>query len=176
MLVIGDYEFEKVCMIELPEDKNLPQVLQPQARYINPHGLKRHGHGDGPFCYFRIPKRSESGVYAILVSSEVQYIGITRNLTARFNGGYACISPRKCFEGGPQTSCRINNLIYQSISNKNKVVLYFHGVSFSQAKAIENELINAYATKYPKGWNIRGGGIAQNLAKSSIGLNCILDK
>ena len=88
-----------------------------------------------------------SGVYALIVSGKVHYIGECEDLSRRYNAGYGNISPRMCFNGGQDTNCRVNNLIYVAASEGNEIELWFHSTpSFKAAElellAIEHRLWN----------------------------------
>jgi hypothetical protein len=57
---------------------------------------------------------------------DIRYVGECANLSARFNAGYGNISPKNCFKGGQETNCRLNNLIYASVSSGERLSLFFH--------------------------------------------------
>lgn len=103
-------------------------VLQflPQDRYLNARGLSLNNYGAGPFCKFSITnKLPVSGVYIIVVNTEIMYVGECANLSARFNSGYGNISPKNCYKGGQETNCRINNMIYSEMLKGKCVSLRF---------------------------------------------------
>ena len=43
--------------------------------------------------------------------------------------GYGNISPSNCFKGGQETNCRINALIYATVSRGERVHLWFHATA-----------------------------------------------
>ena len=110
---LDGYEFEHVSEIEpLRNPDGSVQEFMPQSRYANRSAIKLNKYGQGPFCKFKIPNRfNHSGVYAVIASTKVMYIGETINLSTRYNMGYGNISPRNCFLKGQETNCRLNNLI-----------------------------------------------------------------
>jgi hypothetical protein len=139
-MAVGKYVFSKVCDIEaLREESGEVVKFLPQQRYDNVHKLKLNKYGAGPYCKFKIPNNlNVTGVYAIVVSGKVKYIGECINLSARYNMGYGNISPRNCFVGGQETNCRINNLIFWVASKGQDVSLWFFETN--EYKKIENEL------------------------------------
>ena len=127
-LLIGGYAFKYLCEIEPErnEDGTL-RVSAPQCRYSNGEGLALNKYGTGPFCKFKIPWNiTKSGVYAFVVNGHAKYVGECENLSKRFNMGYGNISPRNCYRGGQETNCRINTLLFESVSEGLKVALWFH--------------------------------------------------
>lgn len=99
----------------------------PQARYRDAGTVPLNKYGCGPFCKFKIPWNiSLSGVYALVVGKEAQYVGECTNLSSRFNMGYGNISPCICFLGGQGTTCRVNNLILKKVKTGLDVDLWFH--------------------------------------------------
>jgi hypothetical protein len=79
-----------------------------------------------------------SGVYVLTINDEVQYAGECANFAARFNAGYGNISPRNCFEKGQETNCRLNNLVYSTITAGETVTLCFFQTA--DYKRVEAEL------------------------------------
>ena len=125
---LAGYDFELVCVIAPIRAPN-GEVCRymPQAAFKNERLLPLNRYGEGPFCKFKIPNGyKQSGVYALLVSERVQYVGECNNLSQRYNMGYGNISPRNCFKGGQETNCRVNNLIYQAAVLGDPVSLWFH--------------------------------------------------
>ncbi len=136
---IEGYAFERVLGIKpLRSFDGTIQSVMPQTRYRNKDNLSLHNYGQGPFCKFKVPAAlQQAGVYAISVDGCVKYIGECENLTVRFNMGYGNISPRNCFDGGQQTNCRINALVYQSSVKGQEIDLWFHGTkSFKQVEQV----------------------------------------
>src|SRR5713226_473709 len=139
-LLVGGYEFERVCAIEPARnpDGSIKEIM-PQSRYRNSSGFPLNRYGAGPFCKFKIPNdRKFCGVYAITVEDSVKYIGECVDLTSRYNMGYGTISPRNCFAGGQETNCRLNNLILLAVRGGAKVSLWF--LPTDEFKAVEHEL------------------------------------
>lgn len=126
---IANYDFVHVGEIEPQRSEDgAVRTLLPQSRYKNTDGLRLHNYGHGPFCKFKVASRIKGrGVYAIVVGGELRYIGLSGNLSSRFSGnGYGHVAPRMCFVGGPETTCRLNNLIYQAATSGNRISLWFH--------------------------------------------------
>lgn len=113
--------------------------FHPQKDYRNRKGLPLSKYGRGAFCRFSIEPHDQPGVYILVVSGEVIYIGETRNLSQRFNMGYGCISPRGCFSGGQSTNCKINKAILRLSVMGKDIALYF--LRTSRHKQIERELL-----------------------------------
>ena len=67
-----------------------------------------------------------SGVYVLTVDEEPRYVGECANFSARFNAGYGNISPKNCFEGGQETNCRLNSLLYSAALAGQQVSLWFY--------------------------------------------------
>lgn len=148
---IGIYSFKAVCRIVPKLDSNgYPIVYMPQSKYRNIDNLPLNGYGHGPFCKFKVPNGiDKSGVYALLVNDDIEYIGQCEKLSPRWNTGYGNISPKNCFEGGQSTNCRVNNLILNAFKGGNQINLFFHETK--DIDAIEADLIN----KLKPGWNIK---------------------
>lgn len=147
---IEQVKFEKVCTIK-PEHDSAGQikVVMPQGRYRNDKDLPLHPYGRGPFCKFKIPRNiQKNGVYAVVVSGTLKYIGECVNLSSRYNMGYGNISPRNCFKGGQQPNCRINNLIYSASQSGQSIEVWFHETA--DHKSIES---NLRASQMPE-WNL----------------------
>ena len=149
-LHVGGYDFLKVCSIE--PDRNADGTIRelvPYPRYQNARGFALNRYGVGPFCHFKIPAIRNSGVYLIVVSEQVKYIGECANLGSRYNSGYGTISPRKCFSGGQETNCRVNNLILLAAKRSQEISLWF--LQTDAYKAIEQDL----RTSHRPDWNRR---------------------
>lgn len=136
---IGGLQFSHICSIA-PDRAPNGEIAQfmPQPRYLNQRGLALHRYGNGPFCRFKIPGNHRvSGVYAYIVDGALSYIGRCENLSSRVNMGYGTISPKNCFNGGQQSNCRLNNLIFSACSASSTVDLYFHATpDFVQVEAL----------------------------------------
>lgn len=139
-LQIGETTFTLVCEISPARtSEGILLVVYPQNRYQNAAGLRLNRYGAGPFCKFKIPnKYTVAGVYILSVNGEPKYVGECENLASRYNTGYGNISPRNCFEGGQETNCRINNLIYDSLFRQNVVKLWF--LATPDYKSLETKL------------------------------------
>ncbi len=140
-LRLGLYDFHRVCQIEPRRTADgSVQEFKPQTAYKNDGGLALNRYGAGPFCRFSIPSNLQfSGCYAILVNSEVRYVGECGNLSARYNMGYGLISPRNCFKNGQETNCRINNLLLQAAKGNSEIALWF--LPTEDYKIAERELL-----------------------------------
>lgn len=124
---LGGYSFKFICNIE-PEriDSGAVKPYLPQKRYRNTKGLSLNKYGKGPYCKFFIPRNlNKCGVYALTIDDQLIYIGECLNLSSRFNMGYGNISPRNCYQGGQETNCRLNHLIYSEVSKGATVSLWF---------------------------------------------------
>lgn len=132
--------FEYVCDIEPErEEAGSFRVHMPQDRYAKRADVPLNRYGAGPFGKFKIPRNYKiSGVYALTIDGELKYVGEAANLSARYNAGYGNISPKNCYKGGQETNCRLNNLIFEAVSNGSVVGLWFHPTD--NYKALELEL------------------------------------
>jgi hypothetical protein len=150
-LKLVDYIFKGVSKIVPDLDENGdPIEYKPQLRYNNVDDLPLNEYGKGPFCKFKIPSGIyASGVYALLVSDAVKYIGQCDNLSKRWNTGYGNISPRNCFVGGQPTNCRLNSFILIAFKANSNLNLFFYQTN--DYDAIESELIKRYSPE----WNIQ---------------------
>jgi len=151
---LGGYEFVNVCEIE-PVRGVIGDIeaLFPQSRYAQTDKAKLHKYGQGPFCKFKIPSGINlPGVYALVTSQRLKYIGRCNSLSKRFNAGYGNISPRNCFTtntNGQETNCRLNNLIYTTILEGQPIGLWFH--PSQDFTLIEKKLLKALGPP----WNLR---------------------
>jgi hypothetical protein len=138
-MIVEGYSFEWVAEIApvRASDGSINTYL-PQDRYQNERGLALNRYGAGPFCKFSIPwSFAKAGVYLIVVSGAIRYVGECANLSSRFNMGYGNISPRNCFKGGQETNCRLNALIYEGSSRGERIELWFHPTEdYKRAEAI----------------------------------------
>jgi hypothetical protein len=152
----GNYTFQYICNIQLlTEADGHVRTFMPPQEYKNRKGLLLpiHEYGQGPFCYFRIPKNLLiMGVYILTVNDEPYYVGECENLSKRYNTGYGQISARNCFKGGQSTNCRINMLIFESYKNGSKIELWF--LRTDKRKEIESELIPKMNVR--QRWNRKG--------------------
>ena len=60
--------------------------------------------------------------------------------------GYGTISPRNCFIGGQKTNCKMNNVVFNTYTNGQKIDIYFYETK--EYKAIEKELLDDIITPY----------------------------
>lgn len=133
--------------------------LSPQGQYKKAGTVRLHDYGHGTFCKFRITvPEGLVGVYAMVVDGAVCYLGECLDLRKRFNAGYGLISPRKCYQRGQPTNCRLNQRILNVTKAGGRVDLYFHPTA--QRKMVEKQLI----ARYSPPWN---GGHAPELAKQN---------
>ncbi|MBI3009643.1 MAG: GIY-YIG nuclease family protein [Candidatus Omnitrophica bacterium] len=110
------YDFAKACRLQLSRGgRGTIAAYRPQKRYRNLSHIPLHKYGRGNFCKFGIPAawKQKEGVYLIVLNGEVKYVGECVDLHQRFYD-YGTISPRKCFEGGQPTNCKINKLILRN--------------------------------------------------------------
>ena len=127
-ILINNWKFEHVCQIILKSDLDgKPEEIFPQDRYENKKNLSLNKYGKGPFCKFTIDRKyaQKSGVYAIQIDENIQYVGECEDFQKRFGMGYGNISPKNCFQGGQPTNCRVNSDILKMIKTGKEVQLYF---------------------------------------------------
>lgn len=136
---IGGYRFAIVGPIEVRRNENGSVWSHtPQPRYQKAAKSRLNRYGDGEFCDFRVPGLAhEGGVYALFVSDDLKYVGEAVDLHRRWYE-YGHISPRKCFEGGQETNCRVNKLIMSAVRDGRPLSLWFHPTQ--RRKEIEAEL------------------------------------
>ena len=141
---IGNHVFEYVGQIE-PERDGAGAVVEfmPQTRYAKADVVPLHRYGEGPFCRLHVGDTPHKpGVYAILIGSDLKYVGMCDDLYERFGSrGYGHISPRNCFEKGQPTNCRINNCILQRAQRGERVELWFY--STEDRRTVESFLIGS---------------------------------
>ena len=122
---------------ELDESGRVASFLS-QSRYANVGALPLHRYGAGPFCRLQLPGiPAASGVYAYFVDGALKYVGET-HFARQTLSAYRNISPRMCFRGGQERSCRINNLLFRAAEAGSKIELWF--LSTADHKAVEEEL------------------------------------
>ena len=140
-----------------PERNTKGEIGQfmPQDRYEKSSISKLNPHGGGPFCKFSIGSKwsGRSGVYALLSSDDLLYIGECADLRSRYNMGYGNISPKNCYQGGQPTNCKINSMVLNQYLCGNRVFLYFHETD--DYKRLEASLLNSLAPPY-NGTGVRG--------------------
>ena len=144
------YAFDRVGAIR-PDRDGRGVLVQHRPRPGNNSQL--HKYGSGPFCRFRIAQESSwqrSGVYVVMCSDAVRYVGECKNLAKIWNsvGGITSSAVR---EGGRQTHCRINNLILNEAKRGVETVLWFHAVSDD---ALRRACKNKVATARNPTWNL----------------------
>ncbi len=145
---IDGFQFKLVCNLE-PEvgPEGTIQPKKPHRYYNNTRDLPIHAYGSGPFCKFRVPRGIDvAGVYVLVVDRSVRYIGETVNLSDRYNNGYGNISPRNCFQGGQETNCRLNSLIYEEIESGHQIGLWFHATHHH--KQVEKRLLECHQPEW----------------------------
>jgi hypothetical protein len=136
------FEFVDVISVKRNE-KDLIEIKMPQSRYEKSDEYPVHRYGWGPFCEFSVDTSDyieSEGVYIFTAGYEIKYVGETVDIHNRIRPGYGNISPKNCFEGGQQTSCRINNLVFQTVRNGNQVALWIeetHNRKNREAELIE---------------------------------------
>ncbi len=136
---LGGYEFLHVSDVEVARKADGSVLThQPQARYAGSKQASLHRYGDGDFCKILVANTPEKeGVYALFVAEQLAYVGEAANLAKRWYD-YGQISPRKCFEGGQETNCRLNKLILKTARDGLPMTLWFHQTS--RRKQIEADL------------------------------------
>ena len=147
-IAFGDISFSHVCTIEADLDAEGQLITHmPQDRYAKAAITPLNRYGNGPFVKFSIPRHHrDSGVYVLTLDRQLRYVGEAADLSARYNAGYGNISPKNCYAGGQQTNCRLNNLIYQALSDGSVIDLWFHPTS--DYKALELQLRRELAPEW----------------------------
>jgi hypothetical protein len=142
--------FQFVCDIEPDRcpDGRIREYM-PQARYKGSGSTRLNPNGAGPFCRFKIPRDWKfAGVYAVMVSDRIVYIGECMNLSVRWGlGQYGSIQPKNCYVGGQSTNCKINSRVLQTCRDGGSVQLWFHKTE--SYKSLEQML----RTKLHPEWN-----------------------
>ena len=108
-------------------DAGRVDIKMPQRRYEKSDEYPVHQYGWGPFCKFSVDTSDyvgSEGVYIFTAGYEIKYVGETVDLHNRIQPGYGNISPKNCFEGGQQTNCRVNHLIFETVRNGDRVSLW----------------------------------------------------
>lgn len=148
-LKIGKYDFAYIETIEPIYKNETVEKFLPQNKYNNKKNLLLHEYGNKDFCKFKLQNaKNVSGVYAWVIQGECVpvYIGEAKNLKKRFNMGYGTISPRNCFVGGQKTNCKMNNVVFKTYTNGQKIDIYFYETK--EYKAVEKELLDYIITPY----------------------------
>ena len=141
--------FKKVYEIKADLENGKIKEYAPQKRYKGYKESRLHRYGNGRFCHFHIDAEHAKGIYVLTVDGNPYYVGRCVDLYKRFNSGYGNISPRKCYEGGQQTNCRINKNILNELKNGRRILLYFY--KNQNIKNMEIEFIFKLGTK--EHWN-----------------------
>ncbi len=147
--------FSYVGLILPERDERGAVILEvPQSRFRNVRNLSLHQYGGGPFCRFRVAQGwRRSSIYVLASGNTPLYVGECRDLEERWGArGYGNISPRNCYEGGQQTNCRINNLIFQKTSAGEELTLWFHQLDgdAQTRRAVESGLVAALKPPWNK--------------------------
>lgn len=127
-LLIGGLTFALVAALDPDRDSDgRPVEFMPQAAYAKAGTSRLNPHGAGPFCRLRVvPRLHQAGLYAVVVGSDVRYIGIADDLAERWGPrGYGVIHPRNCYVGGQPTNCKINSAILREVHAERRPLLYF---------------------------------------------------
>ncbi|MCL5258340.1 MAG: hypothetical protein M1314_01105 [Firmicutes bacterium] len=142
-LRVRDEAFAFAFTIEPTMDNGAVKAFRPyeDKRYA---GKPRHRWGDGPFCRFSpeaLPRKK--GVYLFVIDGEIMCAGYGATLRARFNG-YSTIRGPNTMKGEhhnrPQTTCRINHLVYEACAASKRVDVYVQVTD--DYKAIEKKIIH----------------------------------
>ena len=88
--------------------------------------------------------------FDIVTNDRLTYIGECQDFAQRFNTGYGQISPKNCFKGGQETTCRINQLILKCAASGMSVDAYFIETA---DPADRFALESAYIAAYSPAWN-----------------------
>lgn len=126
-------------------DAGRVDIKMPQVRYGKSDEYSVHQYGWGPFCKFSVDTSDyvgSEGVYIFTAGYEIKYVGETVDLHNRIQSGYGNISPKNCFEGGQQTNCRINHLIFETVRNGDRVSLWVEETRERNQR--ETELVEQY--------------------------------
>lgn len=137
------HSFEFVDSISVERNQvGRVDIKMPQRRYAKSDEYCVHRYGWGPFCRFSVDTSEyveSEGVYIFTSGYQIKYVGETVDVHNRIQPGYGNISPKNCFEGGQQTNCRINHLIFETIRNRGQVSLWVEETQ--DRKRRETELI-----------------------------------
>lgn len=151
------FKFKRIGRMKPKKDKNNKIITyRPQGRYKNIRKIPLNRYGKGSFCYFDIPYywSGKAGIYLFLINNQIKYIGECDDLFYRIYD-YSNISPRKCFDGGQSTNCKINKLILKNFKRGINLWFYSTGkMSIKKRRRIEKKLISTVLPRPT--WN---GGI-----------------
>jgi len=131
---LADVAFDLVGALEI---QRLPTGIPVEYTHRLQAGTRPNRHAAGPFCRFELASSHNiEGVYAILVGSDLRYIGECADLARRFGPlGYGHVSSRNCHHDGQATNCKINSKVLASAKAGQTVTVWFH--STSDRKALE---------------------------------------
>jgi hypothetical protein len=150
--MLAEYNFERASTIDAERSDN-GSLLTYTAyeRFENPKSLRLHGYGAGPFVRLRLAALpTGAGVYVVMDGEDIAYVGLAANISARWGRrNYAVIDPRNCYVGGQSTNCRLNNLVYQALTQGQELTLWTHLVQ--NPRPVEAELIRCLRPP----WNIQ---------------------
>ena len=138
--VFAGVAFDLVGALEI---QRLPSGIPAEYTHQLSPGTRPNRHAAGPFCRFElISSHNNEGVYAILVGSDLRYVGECAELSGRFGpSGYGHVSARNCHHDGQATNCKINAKVLAAAKAGQAVTVWFH--STSDRKALEGRLISA---------------------------------
>lgn len=141
--LVVDEELEFAFTIDPVRTNGIVQPFWPyqDPRYV---GRKCHRWGEGPFCEFDgklMPYKS--GAYLLYVHEQIMYVGYGDTLRPRFES-YGKIRAENCLVGErsnrPQTTARINHLIYETYADSGSVDVW---IRITDAfKTVEEKLIH----------------------------------
>jgi len=77
-------------------------------------------------------------------------VGECQDFARRFNTGYGQISPKNCYKGGQETSCRINQLILKCAESGWSIDVYFVETADAAGRFL---LESAYIAAFSPAWN-----------------------
>jgi len=136
---IGEIEFELIGKLQLEVDS--AGILIEYMPRVKPE-VRLNKYATGPFCHFNLPSSSKvPGVYAIIISEEIKYIGESEDLARRFGpSGYGRITSRNCHADGQATNCKINSLVLKEAKEGHIIEIWFYATK--DRKIMEDKLID----------------------------------
>jgi hypothetical protein len=143
--MLGGLDFTFVDIISPERSAGQIVEIHPQEHFVGFDVDRAHKHGLGPFCKFSFSgEEGVSGVYALVVSDSVCYIGQTIDLRRQLND-IGNIYRAKCYKGGQPTNCKINHRVLEVSQTGRRVVLYAHPTPPSLQPSLKKQLIAGYS-------------------------------
>jgi hypothetical protein len=125
--------------------------MRPQDRFRNLKSYVLDPLNDVLYCAFKVQAPRRPGIYRILISDRLVYIGRASNLQNRLSSQYGNVSPRHPFAGGQLQKCRTNAKINEAIVGGEMVFVEWEVCEDFVAR--EAELLRDAETRPP--WNRR---------------------